>query len=199
MNGISETEKLYICYSGKVRAVIERYDVLISELRCERDSLVNYHDKAKSERNSTYLMVIAITVIILLLVVGAIYINLFYPGKIADVGTAIMILIGTPLFGIPFFLVIFKYRKSRKKYRALADKDKKESKSDGYVNSYEYKVERYTKCIIILEKRRNIYKKILEKMEKGEPVSEEEVYKMDHMTRDIYNVPEYGYTYNEFR
>ncbi|MBQ8281444.1 MAG: hypothetical protein IJZ25_03475 [Lachnospiraceae bacterium] len=191
---MNEAEKLYIGYSNKLRNVIERFDIQITQLKCERAALENYKRDKKSYRNATCLFMIFGAVLLVLAVALFLYIKI----KINYLGTHYIILIVCgPIVIIYNFIFIRKFLKARKDYNSYMDIGALENPKNGYINNFYWKSQRYTKCIKVLEERMNEYIDILEKLKMGVNITEAEIEKLDNMSGQIYNIPELGYTYHE--
>lgn len=191
---MNEAEKLYIGYSNKLRNVIERFDIQITQLKSERAALDNYKRDKKSYRNATCIFMIFGDVLLVLAVALFLYIR--YEINYGGTHYIIFIVCG-PIVIIYNFIFIRKFLKARKDYNSYMDIGALENPKNGYVNNFYWKSQRYTKCIKVLEERMNEYIDILEKLKMGVNITETEIEKLDNMSNQIYNIPELGYTYHE--
>lgn len=196
---MNEADKLYIAYSNKIRAALERFDVLITELKRNREGLDNYlYNKKKEVQFAKYFLILG-WVIAALVILLVIYIEIkMAQGVPYSPGLKWVFVICSPPLLIFIFFMFLKYFRARKALDSFMDTKAIENPQNGYVNNYYYKSQRYSKCIKILEGRRDEYQSILDRLAQGEMISEKEIVKIDNMSNKIYNIPELGYTYHEF-
>lgn len=192
VNGMNEYDRLYTAYSGKIRNLLERFDVVITELRCERDGLDNYKKNMGNDyRNGKFLLALGIG----LLVINLMIVISFGKPTVGNVG-GIFAIGFAPLLVI-FYLCLKYYLNAKKSYENFMDINYKAKEEDGVINNYYFKSQRYTKCIEILKKRKKYYESILEKLSVRDAISEKEIDDLEHVSSIVFNVPEYGFTYHE--
>lgn len=193
VRGMNEFDRLYTAYSGKIRNVIERFDIVITELKCERDGLDNYRKNLGEGYRTGKLVVlfgIGLIVLWILAMLGIMKEPMF--GRMRGIWTLAL----APLI-IIVFLCIRYFLKTKKAYENFMDINYKATEQDGVVNNFYFKSQRYSKCIEVLKKRKKYYENILEKLSVGDCISEEDIQKIETMNSKIFNVPEYGFTYRE--
>ncbi len=193
VNGMNEYDRLYTAYSGKIRNLLERFDVVITELRCERDGLDNYRKNlGESYRTGKLVVLFGVGLIVLWILAMLAIMKEPVFGRMRGIWTLAL----APLI-IVVFLCIRYFWNTKKAYESFMDINYKVSEEDGKFNNFYFKSQRYTKCIEVLKKRKKYYEKVLEKLSVGDAISEEDIDNIEHVNSKIFNVPEYGFTYHE--
>lgn len=195
----AEQEKMYIGYSMKLRAAIDRFDSIIRELRLKEDGLDGERRRRKNELEGTRWFILIGIVIWVLAVLFIIFLRF---GSLHGYQTGVMqklvpVFIFT-LIPLLFYTlwIILKYIRAKKAYQEYM-KEKSYDNGKNRFNTYYAKMDYYAKCISILEKRRKGFQTILKKLEKGEALTEKEVGLLEGMSDDMYRIPEMGFTFHE--
>lgn len=181
-----EQEKAYIGYAIKLRGVIDRFDVIISELECKRTGLESEKKQKLDERESALcflLLGIAFWIVLALLAV--------FEGNMVTMFGVLMLAI--PLFFYTIWIIV-KYIKAIRAYGIFTEK-KQYAKiiKERRIKTYYYWTDYYTRCIIILEKRKKLYEKLLKQLDERSVLTEKDLYLLENLSGSIFNITELGF------
>ena len=173
----------------KLKALLDRFDAVILELRVQYDGLENEKARKKSD------VTVRFYFFFLGIFLGILGVFLLIKGEVIKKTIAVYILVPLPVYMIYITVSLFK---AARNYNIYIENEKysKYIKAKK-IKTYYFKINYYLQCIAVLQKRRKKFADLLVRIENGQEITPEEAEMIENAGDDLFRIPELGFTFRK--